>query len=97
MWHARETGEVRKEFWCGHLRKRDHLEYLVVDGMIILKMDLQEVEWRGVDWIGLTQDRDRCRAVEIMAYLPITVPLANSIAALCPGRHQHGRSVDQTR
>jgi hypothetical protein len=26
-------------------------------------MDLQEVGWEGVDWIGMAQDRDRWRAV----------------------------------
>jgi hypothetical protein len=26
---------------------------------INVKMDLQEVEWRGMDWIVLAQDRDR--------------------------------------
>jgi len=28
-----------------------------------IKMDIQEVEWRGMDWIGLNQDRDRWKAV----------------------------------
>ena len=28
-----------------------------------IKMDLQEVGWWGVDWIGLAQDRDRWRAL----------------------------------
>jgi hypothetical protein len=27
------------------------------------KMDLAEIGWGGVDWIGLAQDRDRWRAV----------------------------------
>jgi hypothetical protein len=27
-----------------------------------IKMDLGEVGWGGVDWIGLAQDRDRWRA-----------------------------------
>ena len=26
-------------------------------------MDLREVRWRGIDWIGVAEDRDRCRSV----------------------------------
>jgi hypothetical protein len=28
-----------------------------------IKMDLQEVEWEGVDWIDVAQDRDRWQAL----------------------------------
>jgi hypothetical protein len=28
-----------------------------------IKMDLGEVEWCGVDWIGLVQDRNRWRVI----------------------------------
>jgi hypothetical protein len=28
-----------------------------------IRMDLREVEWEGVDWIYLAQDRDQWRAV----------------------------------
>jgi hypothetical protein len=28
-----------------------------------IRMDLGEVEWGDVDWIGLTQDRDRWRVL----------------------------------
>jgi hypothetical protein len=28
-----------------------------------IKMDLREVGWGGMDWIGLAQDRDRWRAL----------------------------------
>ena len=28
-----------------------------------IKMDLQEVGWRGMDWIDLAQDKDRMRAL----------------------------------
>jgi hypothetical protein len=28
-----------------------------------VKMDLQEVGWRGMDWIDLAHDRDRWRAL----------------------------------
>ena len=58
-----------------------------------IKMDLQAVGWRGVDWIGLTQDRDRWRTVVITACLTITVPLASFVAALCPGTTTAGLSI----
>jgi hypothetical protein len=28
-----------------------------------IKMHLEEIRWKGVDWIHLTQDRDRWRSV----------------------------------
>jgi hypothetical protein len=28
-----------------------------------MKMDLREIEWGGMDWIGLTQNRELWRAV----------------------------------
>jgi hypothetical protein len=28
-----------------------------------IKMDLREIEWNGVDWIELAQDRDQWRAL----------------------------------
>jgi hypothetical protein len=27
-----------------------------------MKLDLTEIGWDGVDWIGLAQDREQCRA-----------------------------------
>jgi hypothetical protein len=62
MWHVWET-ELRTGFWWGGLRERYHLEYLDIDGRIILKIDLQQVGCEGVDWIDLAQDRDRWRAL----------------------------------
>jgi hypothetical protein len=38
-----------------------------------IKMDLQEVEWEGVDWIDMAQDRDRWRAV-VNAVMNLRVP-----------------------
>jgi hypothetical protein len=37
-------------------------------------MDLVEVGWGDVDWIGLAQDRDRCRALT-NSVLNLRVPL----------------------
>jgi hypothetical protein len=31
--------------------------------MYSIKMDLREIEWGGVDWIGLAQDTDKWRAL----------------------------------
>jgi hypothetical protein len=36
-------------------------------------MDLQEMGWEGVDWIDMTQDKDRCRAL-VNAVMNLRVP-----------------------
>jgi hypothetical protein len=38
-----------------------------------IKMDLLEIGWGGVDWIGLAQDRDKWRAV-VNAVMNLRVP-----------------------
>jgi hypothetical protein len=38
-----------------------------------IRMDLVEVGWGDVDWIGLAQDRDRCRAL-VNSELNLQVP-----------------------
>jgi hypothetical protein len=38
-----------------------------------IKMDIQEVEWRGMDWIDMAQDRDRWRAL-VNAVMNLRVP-----------------------
>jgi hypothetical protein len=42
--------------------ERNHLENLGVDGMT-LKMNVVEKVRKGVDWINLTHNRDKSRAV----------------------------------
>jgi hypothetical protein len=55
MW---ETRGVDMEFWWGGLKEGDHLEDLNVDGRVILKWIFKMWD-DSMDWIGLTQDRDR--------------------------------------
>jgi hypothetical protein len=38
-----------------------------------IKIDLGDVGWGGVDWIGLAQDRDRWRAV-VKSIMNLRVP-----------------------
>ena len=38
-----------------------------------IKMDLQELGYRGMDWIQLAQDRDRCRAL-VNTVMKLRVP-----------------------
>jgi hypothetical protein len=63
---------VHTGFWWGNLRERDHLEDRGV-GEDNIKMELQEVEWGGMYWIDLAQNRDRWRA-GVNAVLNLRVP-----------------------
>jgi hypothetical protein len=38
------------------------LQYNIMDN---IKMDLLEIGWSDVDWIGLTQDREKWRTVAV--------------------------------
>jgi hypothetical protein len=38
-----------------------------------IKMDLQEVGWRGMDWVDMAQDRDRWRVL-VSAVMNLRVP-----------------------
>jgi len=51
--------EVYTKFWWGNLRERKARRRWADE----IKMDLQEVEYGGMDWVELAQDRDRWRAL----------------------------------
>jgi hypothetical protein len=40
---------------------------------VYIKVDLQEVEWRGIDWIVLAQDKGKWRAL-VKAVMNLWVP-----------------------
>ena len=63
--------ETYTGFWWENVRERDHLEDPGVDGRI--KMDRQEVGCGDMDWIELTQDRDRWRAL-VSGVMNLRVP-----------------------
>jgi hypothetical protein len=42
-------------------------------GLDNIKMDLREIEWDGVDWIDMAQDRDQWRAL-VNTVLNLRVP-----------------------
>jgi hypothetical protein len=59
--HVARMGEGRNVYrvLVGKPEGKIHLEEQGVDG----RMDLRETGWWGVEWIHLTQDRDRWQAV----------------------------------
>jgi hypothetical protein len=71
MWHVWRTGETHTGFWWGEGktplgRPRHRWEDNI-------KMNLQEVRWRGMDWLDVAQDRDRCWAL-VNAVMNLRVP-----------------------
>jgi len=66
-------GEAYTRFWQENLEEIDHLGDPSVDGRINIKMDLQEVGCKSMDWIDLAQDRGRFRAF-VTAVMNFGVP-----------------------
>jgi hypothetical protein len=52
LWHVWKITEVYTGYWWRDVRKETTWNN---------KMGLQEVGWGGMDWINLSQDRDRWR------------------------------------
>jgi hypothetical protein len=72
MLHVCGRGEVHTGFWWRNLREGYHLEDPGADGRIILKSIFEKWDG-GVDWIVLTQDRNRWEAL-VNAVMNLRVP-----------------------
>jgi len=66
-------GEVYTGVWWRNLKERDHLGRPRRRWEDNIKMDLQEVECEGMDWMELAQDRNRWRAL-VNGVMNIRVP-----------------------
>ena len=75
-WACSEYGEEERRvqsFGGGNLRERDHLGDPGVDGRIILRCIFRKWVVGGMDWVELSQDRDRWRAF-VTAVMKLRVP-----------------------
>jgi hypothetical protein len=63
MLHIQGRGEVYTGFLWRYLRERDYLEDPRLRWEDNNQMDLQEVEFWGMDWIDLADDRDSWQAL----------------------------------
>jgi hypothetical protein len=64
-WHVARTGEKRKShrLLVGKPERKRPLGRPRRRWVDNIRMDLVEIVWGGVDWIGLAQDRDKWKAV----------------------------------
>jgi hypothetical protein len=63
MWHAWEIREKCTRFWWESPKERDHWEDQGDGGKMGSEWILGRLALGGVDWIQLSQNRDRWRAV----------------------------------
>jgi hypothetical protein len=59
MWHIWEDRRGAYRIWWKNPRGKKYLENLGVDGGIILKWGFKKRIGGGMDWVYLTQNRDR--------------------------------------
>ena len=52
MWNVWGRGDVLTWFWWGNMRERDHLEYVGLDGRVVLKRIVKE-QGGGTDGIDV--------------------------------------------
>jgi len=65
--------KMHMKFWSENLKGRDHLEDLGIGERIILEWILKHMEWKGVDWMELSQDKVQWRAL-VNAVMKLRVP-----------------------
>jgi hypothetical protein len=58
-----EIWNLEGEESIGQGHQRQHVEDPCIEGRIILKWILKEIQWEGMDWINVTQDRDSWPAI----------------------------------
>jgi hypothetical protein len=63
MQHAWGRRRMHMGFWVGKSEGKRPLGRYIHRWKDNIKIDLREIEWGGMDWIDLAQDRDRCRAL----------------------------------
>jgi hypothetical protein len=63
MWHKWAKGKMRTGFWWGNLKVRHSVEFLKVDGRVILKWILKETEWEVVVGLIVAEYRENWRAL----------------------------------
>jgi hypothetical protein len=56
-------GEIHTGFLWESQKEGDHYEDLDVRWDDNIKMDCKEIEWGGMDWTDLAQDKDQWRAL----------------------------------
>jgi hypothetical protein len=73
--HVARMGEKRNAYWLlvGKPEGRKPLGRPIRSWVDNIRMDLVEMGWGDVDWIGLAQDRDRWRAL-VNSVLKLRVP-----------------------
>jgi len=60
-WHEALMGDKRNALRVPSInfKETDYLEYLGIDGRIILECILKDVKWNDMEWIYLAEDRDK--------------------------------------
>jgi hypothetical protein len=70
-------------YWLWKARRKRPLHRPRRRSLDNIKMDLREIEWDGVDWIDMAQDRDQLRALVNMVLNPRVPKNAGKLLSGC--------------